>query len=77
MAEEEALPDRFPWRALMGFGLGRLRLPSGAFWAMTPRELLAAADGLGLRAAAPPPRASLEALMRRFPDEPSESGETP
>jgi uncharacterized phage protein (TIGR02216 family) len=77
MVEEGALPERFPWRALMGFGLGRLRLPSGAFWAMTPRELLAAADGLGLRAAAPLPRASLEALMRRFPDEASETGETP
>lgn len=77
MAEGDALPDRFPWRALMGFGLGRLRLPSGAFWAMTPRELLAAADGLGLRAAAALPRASLEALMRRFPDEAPETGATP
>jgi uncharacterized phage protein (TIGR02216 family) len=77
MVEAEAAPDRFPWRVMMGFGLGRLRLPSAAFWAMTPRELAAAADGLGLRAAGPLPRASLEALMRRFPDGAAETGGMP
>ena len=27
--------ERFPWREAMAFGLGRLRLPSGAFWSLT------------------------------------------
>lgn len=59
---------RFPWRELMAVGFGRLRLDSAAFWAMTPRELAAAIEGLtGIRAA-PPDRAMLDALMRRFPD---------
>lgn len=40
--------QRFPWDGLMGLGLGVLRLPPSAFWAMTPRELMAAAQGAGL-----------------------------
>ena len=51
----------------MAFGLGVLRLPPAAFWAMTPREVAAVlAHAAG--AAGPPGRASLAALMRRFPD---------
>jgi uncharacterized phage protein (TIGR02216 family) len=59
---------KFPWREVMAIGLGRLRLSSAAFWAMTPRELAAAIEGLtGVRGVRPD-RAMLDALMRRFPD---------
>lgn len=52
----------------MAFGLGRMRLSPRDFWAMTPRELAAAAEGVfGLRAE-PLARGGLEALMARFPD---------
>lgn len=61
---------RFPWRELMALGMGRLRLDSAAFWAMTPRELAAAIEGLNGIRGAPPDRAMLDALMRRFPDAP-------
>jgi uncharacterized phage protein (TIGR02216 family) len=51
----------------MGFGLGILRLPPDAFWAMTPRELAAAH-----RALAPSTpgfdRSDLAALIAAFPD---------
>ncbi len=59
---------KFPWRELMALGFGRLRLGSAAFWAMTPRELAAAIEGLTGVRATPPDRAMLDALMRRFPD---------
>ena len=59
---------RFPWRALMALGFGRLALSSAAFWAMTPRELAAAAEALGGRRVVPPDRTTLAALMQRFPD---------
>jgi len=62
------MTERFPWRDVMAFGLGRLRLPSAAFWAMTPRELALAIEGLtgGLRA--PLGRAGLNELIARYPD---------
>jgi len=54
----------------MGFGLGVLRLSPADFWAMTPRELQAAARGLaGPPPMAAPARATLNELMQRFPDE--------
>jgi uncharacterized phage protein (TIGR02216 family) len=52
----------------MAFGLGVLRLSPGAFWSMTPRELAAAAVGVFGRAPSAPSRATLEALMRDYPD---------
>lgn len=52
----------------MAFGLGVLRLAPEDFWSMTPRELQAAAEGVYGRAAGPPSRATLDALMRDFPD---------
>jgi uncharacterized phage protein (TIGR02216 family) len=52
----------------MAFGLGVLRLAPGDFWTMTPRELRAAAEGVYGRASGPPARATLDALMRDFPD---------
>ena len=55
------------WPALMALGLGILRLSPQAFWAMTPRELAAAAAPL----AGPPPlaRADLNRLMKEHPDD--------
>jgi uncharacterized phage protein (TIGR02216 family) len=54
----------------MAAGLGLLRLPPAAFWAMTPRELTAALRGaVGVSAATPPlSQDGLAALMARFPD---------
>lgn len=54
----------------MAAGLGLLRLPPAAFWAMTPRELAAALRGLlgDAQAFAPPSRADLTRLAARFPD---------
>ena len=69
MADADTAQARFPWRELMALGLGRLRLPSTAFWAMTPRELAAAAEGALGRRRPPADRATLEALMRRYPDQ--------
>ena len=52
----------------MAFGFGVLRQSSDAFWAMTPRELHSAAEGVyGPRASAPG-RGQLAALMQAFPD---------
>ncbi|MBB5755289.1 rcc01693 family protein [Prosthecomicrobium pneumaticum] len=62
------MAEPFPWDAAMAFGLGVLRLAPADFWAMTPRELAAAAEGLAGRRPAPMGAAELEALMRRYPD---------
>ena len=57
----------FPWDEAIGFGLGVLRLPPAAFWAMTPRELaLAIAAVTG--ATPPLRRTDLHDLMTRYPD---------
>ena len=54
----------------MRLGLGLLRLPPDAFWAMTPRELEAAGTALFGHRSAPgrPARKDLLALMARYPD---------
>jgi uncharacterized phage protein (TIGR02216 family) len=52
----------------MALGLGHLRLPPGAFWAMTLPELAAALRGTGGVHPAPMVRGELDALMARFPD---------
>lgn len=61
-------PEAFPWRSLMAFGLGRLGLSCNVFWATTPRELAAAAEGLFGPFQGAPGRSDLEALMARYPD---------
>lgn len=61
-------PRPFPWRDAMAIGFGVLKLSSRDFWAMTPRELAAAIEGLGGGAAQPLDRAAFEALSRRYPD---------
>jgi len=58
----------FPWKEAIGFGLGVLRLPPRAFWQMTPRELAAAIEAVRGRTLAPLQRATLDELMRRYPD---------
>ena len=62
------MADGFPWREVMAFGLGQLKLAPRDFWAATPRELAAAAQGLRGHAVAPPDRAALDAMMQRYPD---------
>ena len=58
----------FPWRAAMSFGFGVLRLSSRDFWAMTPRELALAMNARRGGVIAAPDRATLNEMMRRFPD---------
>jgi len=59
-----------PWQEVMAFGLGVLRLSSDTFWAMTLRELEAAASGVfgppSLWAA--PTRREFTHLMKAYPD---------
>ncbi|MHA1523451.1 MAG: rcc01693 family protein [Alphaproteobacteria bacterium] len=58
-----------PWPALMMVGLGVLRMSPQNFWAMTLRELEAAAGGLfGQPVSTTLARADLANLMARFPD---------
>ncbi|HZQ11462.1 MAG TPA: rcc01693 family protein [Pseudolabrys sp.] len=57
----------FPWREAIGFGLGVLKLAPREFWRMTPRELAYAIEAVRGRAA-PIDRASLNEMMKRFPD---------
>ncbi len=62
------MTEHFPWREAMAFGLGRLRLPSPAFWSMTPRELALAIEGLTGGVRAPLDRGRLNDLIARYPD---------
>lgn len=61
----------FPWTEAIGFGIGVLGLSPDAFWRMTPRELALALAARGNLAgqSRPMPRAALDDLMARFPDE--------
>lgn len=56
----------------MHAGLGLLRLSSHDFWAMTPREFLAA-TGLGRTGSGALRRVDMAALMTRFPDKKEET----
>ena len=59
----------FPWDEALRLALGVLRWSPGDFWAATPRELVAADEGLfGARAAPPAGRGDLQRLMAAFPD---------
>lgn len=55
------------WPNLIRFGVGVLRLPPDAFWALTPRELRAL-----LGSAQTIDRDTLDELMTRFPDTPTD-----
>lgn len=67
MAEVKRPAALLDWAVTMEVGLGLLRLAPASFWAMTPRELCAAA-GLLREAAVRPQRADLVRLMAEFPD---------
>ncbi|MCC3244687.1 phage tail assembly chaperone [Methylocystis sp. WRRC1] len=58
----------FPFSRAMAFGLGVLRLAPRDFWSMTPRELHRAMEGVYGRGGGAPSRATLDELMREFPD---------
>lgn len=58
----------------MKLGLGVLRLAPESFWAMTPRELVAALGPRKARTNAMP-RAALAALIERFPDRAGEEAQ--
>lgn len=60
-------PPPFPWREAMAFGFGVLRLSSGEFWRLTPRELAAAVRAIGGESM-PLSRDALNELIARFPD---------
>ena len=60
--------NAFPWDDAQAFALGVLRWPPESFWLATPRELIAAAEGLTGRTATPADAADLDRLMRAFPD---------
>lgn len=61
-------PERalFPWASVIRFGLGRLRLPPTAFWALSLPELVALIGAQGGAELAT--RERLTALMALFPD---------
>ena len=64
------------WPQLMRLGLGVLRLPPEAFWAMTPVEFHRALEGAGVLRSegAGLGRAGLERLMASFPDKERDNG---
>jgi uncharacterized phage protein (TIGR02216 family) len=64
------MAETFPWRQAMAFGLGRQKLSSRDFWAMTPRELAAAVEGIVGVPPLPLDRGVLDALIARYPDRP-------
>ena len=59
----------FPWDEVLGLALGVLRWSPGDVWRATPRELIAALEGLrGGRAPEPARRDDLARLMAANPD---------
>jgi uncharacterized phage protein (TIGR02216 family) len=54
---------------VLAFGLGVLRLSSRDLWAMTPRELNAAFEGVHGRAPMPPRLADFAGMMSAYPDQ--------
>ena len=60
----------FGWDQAMALGFGLLHLPPDRFWAMTPRELNAAARAFAAPAETAPARDWLTGAMRRYPDTP-------
>lgn len=56
----------------MGLGFSLLRLSPDALWSLSPREFFAALKAMRGETGfiAPPARATLDALMARYPDTP-------
>jgi uncharacterized phage protein (TIGR02216 family) len=64
-------PQAFPWEDVMMVGLSVLRWCPTEFWRATPRELVAAWEGLsGGRRLEPAVGHDLRRLMEAFPDIP-------
>jgi uncharacterized phage protein (TIGR02216 family) len=62
----EAAP--FPWNDAMAFAFTILRWSPADFWRATPRELMAAYEGLTGGRDIPASRVDLARLMKAFPD---------
>ena len=58
----------FGWDEAMALGFGVLRLPPDRFWAMTPRELRAAARAFAPEQPNAPSRDWLRDAMQAHPD---------
>jgi len=58
---------RFPWEAVLAFGLGRLRLLPASFWALSLPEFAAMA-GISPAGGFAIARRRLEQMMTQFPD---------
>ncbi|MEE1611220.1 phage tail assembly chaperone [Microvirga sp. CF3016] len=66
-------PHAFPWDDALTLTLSILRWSPETFWRATPRELVAAWDGLqGTRKSEPALSGDLRRLMNAFPDEGSD-----
>jgi uncharacterized phage protein (TIGR02216 family) len=61
-------PGGFPFEAAVGFALVALGLGPRDLWALTPRELAAAAAYVTGGGEGATGRAEFEALMAKFPD---------
>jgi len=62
-------PQAFPWEDAAMLGLSVLRWSPDQFWRATPRELLAAWEGLsGGRGVEPASGRDLRRMMQAFPD---------
>jgi len=72
MPEREVQPPPLDWPQMMRLGLGVLRLPPHAFWAMTPVELRRALEGAGVLPVGGQAlrRSDLSRLMAAHPDTP-------
>jgi len=70
MGAQQALPSQaFPWNDAMMLAFSVLRWSPSDFWRATPRELIAAWDGLsGGWGPEPALRRDLRRLMEAFPD---------
>ncbi|MBW3098666.1 phage tail assembly chaperone [Pseudohoeflea coraliihabitans] len=60
--------NTLPWRAMIAFGLGRLRLAPKEFWALSYPEFLALTGSISVAKAAPLSRVDLEKLLQTYPD---------
>jgi uncharacterized phage protein (TIGR02216 family) len=61
--------EAFPWDDALAFGLSVLRWSPAEFWRATPRELIAAYEGMtGARRAPAAGRSDLRRMMEAFPD---------
>ena len=64
------MKNQIPWKSLMAFGFGVLKLSPKKFWKMSLPELQATIDGMcGYEVHDPLSREELSNLMQLYPDE--------